>query len=231
MRLLVVEDEPRLVDQMAAAFGREGYEVTTCGSGEDGLSHALTGGFGVLVLDVNLPGRDGWSVLAELRGRGVATPTLLLTGQGQVDDRVRGFELGADDYLPKPFDFRELLARVRAVARRAEPPNRLAAGELALDTDTRRATRGGRPLDLSPHEFLALLLLVRRNGAVVTRQELSEQVLQRKRLGTSNAVEVLIRRLRLKVDGGFAAELIDTVRGQGYRLLTPAAEPPPAAPD
>jgi two-component system copper resistance phosphate regulon response regulator CusR len=217
MRILIVEDEGRLVELMTTAFQGSGFSVVAVGNGDEGLRLALGGGFDLVVLDIGLPGRDGWSVLEELKRQRVTTPVLVLTDQGDIADRVKGFDLGADDYLPKPFDFRELLARARAVCQRATARgSTLAAADVELDLDTRRATRAGKPLDLSPHEFLALLLLVRKNGEVVTRAELSREVLQRKHLGNSNAVEVLIRRLRLKVDDGFACELVRTVRGKGY---------------
>ena len=217
MRVLIVDDEVRLVELMSAAFHDKGFRVATASTGEDGLRMAAGREFDLVILDINLPGRDGWSVLEELKQKGVTTPVLVLTDQGDIADKVKGFDLGADDYLPKPFDFRELLARARAIRNRAtHRGSTLAVADVELDIDTRRATRGGKHLDLSPHEFLALLLLVRKNGAVVTREELSKEVLQRKHLGNSNAVEVLIRRLRLKVDDGFARELVRTVRGSGY---------------
>lgn len=219
MRILIVDDEARLAERMAAAFEGSGFTAVVVGNGDEGLKLALEGGFDLVVLDIGLPGRDGWSVLEELKRHRVTTPVLVLTDQGDIADRVKGFDLGADDYLPKPFDFRELLARARAIGHRtARRGSTLTVADVELDLDTRRATRAGKPLDLSPHEFLALILLVRKGGEVVTREELSAEVLQRKHLGTSNAVEVLIRRLRLKVDDGFPCELIRTVRGKGYRF-------------
>lgn len=224
MRLLVIDDERHLVEQIVPILTGHGYEVVSRELGEEGLRLALSGGFALILLDVNLPDRDGWSVLAELRRERVATPVLFLSGFGEVHDRVKGLDLGADDYLTKPFDFRELLARVQAITRRAAHPNRIVAGELEVCLDSRRVTRAGKALHLSPHEFGALLMLVRKKGEVVTHDEIALEVLQRKKLGTSNSVEVLIRRLRLKVDARFDSELIRTVRGRGY-AFGPALSP------
>lgn len=216
MRILVIDDEQSILKLISQILTRHGAEVVTAVGGESGLHHALAGDYTLILLDVDMPDRNGWSVLEELRKQQITTPVLLLTAFAAVDDRVKGFHLGADDYLVKPFDHRELLGRVQAITRRATPPNRIIAGDLNICLDTRDVTRAGKSLHLSPHEFGVLLLLVRKKGEVVTHLEIASQILHRKQLGISNAVEVLIRRLRLKVDARFHSPRIRTIRGQGY---------------
>lgn len=229
MRILLIDDEPRLVEQVRAVLEGDGHAVTACGLGGLGLEQLKGGAFDLVILDILLPDRDGWSVLAEMRHLRLHTPVLLLTDQGSADDRAKGFDLGADDFLPKPFDFRELIGRVRAILRRSTRSSQVGWGELALDLDTRRGTRSGKPLNLTPHEFLALLCLVRAGGQPVSRNDISLAVLERKDLGNSNAIEVLIRRLRAKVDDGFPSEMVRTVRGSGYAIAGDGGTPPDAA--
>jgi two-component system copper resistance phosphate regulon response regulator CusR len=181
---------------------------------------ARTGGYDLVILDVMLPGRDGWSVLTELRQAGRQTPVLFLTARDAVEDRVRGLELGADDYLVKPFSFAELLARVRSVLRRgpARLPEVVRVADLELDLVRHRAARGGVRLELTPKEFALLSLLARRAGEVLSRTLIAEQVWDVNFDSDSNVVDVHVRRLRAKVDGPFERKLIHTARGSGYVL-------------
>jgi two-component system copper resistance phosphate regulon response regulator CusR len=220
MRILVVEDEPKTAAYLSRGLGEAGFVVDVARDGTDGLHLARTGGYDLLVLDVMLPGRDGWSVLAELRTAGLQTPVLLLTARDAVPDRVRGLELGADDYLVKPFAFSELLARVRTVLRRgpARQPDTVRVSDLEIDLVRRRAARAGERLDLTPKEFALLALLARRAGEPLSRTLIAEQVWDMNFDSDTNVVDVNVRRLRAKVDEPFAAKLIHTVRGVGYVL-------------
>jgi two-component system copper resistance phosphate regulon response regulator CusR len=220
MRILVVEDEPKTADYLRRGLCENGFVVDVARDGDDGLHQATTGGYDLVVLDVLLPGRDGWSVLAELRRAGVGTPVLFLTARDAVPDRVRGLELGADDYLVKPFAFTELLARVRTVLRRgpARQPEVLRVADLEVEPARLRATRAGRRLDLTPREFALLALLARRTGEVLSRTLIAEQVWDMNFDSVSNVVDVHVGRLRAKVDAPFDRKLIHTVRGAGYVL-------------
>ncbi len=220
MKLLVIEDDPKASLYLAKGLTEHGFVVDVAADGEDGLHLASTGPYALVILDVMLPRRDGWSVLAALRGSGCETPVLLLTAKDTVADRVKGLELGADDYLVKPFAFSELLARVRTILRRGpgRQPERLSIADLDLDLSRHKATRGGRRLDLTPKEFLLLALLVRRAGEVLSRTLIAEQIWDMNFDSNTNVVDVHVRRLRSKIDDPFEKKLIHTVRGVGYVL-------------
>jgi two-component system, OmpR family, copper resistance phosphate regulon response regulator CusR len=220
MKLLLVEDDRKTVAYLRKGLMEAGFTVDVGDRGDDGLHLALTGDYDLIVLDVMLPGRDGWSVIAELRESGRQTPVLFLTAMDAVYERVRGLELGADDYLVKPFAFSELLARVRSVLRRgtARQKEILRIADLEVDTIRFAASRSGRKLDLTPKEFSLLALLARRVGDVLSRTVMAEQVWDMNFDSESNVVDVHIRRLRAKVDDPFPIKLIHTVRGVGYVL-------------
>ncbi len=223
MKILLIEDEKKTAAFLRKGLTENGLAVDVAADGEQGLRLALAGGYSLLILDVLLPKRDGWSVLAELRREGRQTPVLFLTARDAVRDRVKGLELGADDYLVKPFAFAELLARVRTILRHgpAAPAELLRVGDLEMDLLLRRATRAGERLDLTPKEFALLALFARRPGEVLTRALLAEQVWDMRSEGDSNVVDVHVRRMRAKVDEPFAHKLIRTVRGVGYVLDPP----------
>jgi DNA-binding response OmpR family regulator len=222
MKVLVVEDEAKLADILVQGLRENGFLAEAARDGRAGLAQALATPFDAVILDVMLPGRDGFEVLRSLRAAGSATPVLMLTARGGVDDRVRGLDLGADDYLAKPFAFKELLARLRAITRRPPvgPQTVLRAVDLELDPRAREVRRGGRVLDLSPREFSLLELLLRRKGVVLTRAMILDQVWESEDAGEagSNLVDVYIAYLRRKVDHPFPVKLIHTVRGSGYVL-------------
>ena len=219
MRALVIEDELKTAAYLRQGLSENGFTVEVCTNGEDGLHQALTIENDLIILDVMLPKRDGWSVLAAMRKAGKQTPVIFLTARDTVYDKVKGLELGADDYLVKPFDFSELLARVRTILRRgpARQAEVLRIADLQLDLSRRKAARsGGARLDLTAKEFALLELLVRRQGEPLSRTLIAEQVWDIRFDSDSNVVEVAIRRLRSKVDDPFAKKLIHTVRGVGY---------------
>jgi two-component system copper resistance phosphate regulon response regulator CusR len=220
MRILIVEDERKTAAYLKQGLAENGFVVEVCASGEDGLHSALTTEHDLIILDVMLPGRDGWFILSALRKAGKQTPVLFLTARDNVCDKVKGLELGADDYLVKPFDFAELLARVRTILRRG--PGRqvevLQIADLQLELSRRRATRGGARLDLTAKEFALLELLARRQGEPLSRTLIAEQVWDVNFDSDFNVLEVAIRRLRSKVDDPFERKLIHTVRGVGYVL-------------
>lgn len=220
MHLLIVEDEKKTAAYLRKGLSENGFSVDVAGDGLDGLHMALEGTHDLVVLDLMLPRLDGWRILQEFRAAGRATPVLILTARDGVDDRVKGLEGGADDYLVKPFAFSELLARVRAALRRGSPQTdaTLMVGDLKLDVLTRRATRQGARIDLTAREFSLLWLLMRHAGEVLSRTLIAEKVWDMNFDGDSNVMEVAIRRLRRKVDTPFECALIHTVRGMGYVL-------------
>jgi two-component system OmpR family response regulator len=220
MRVLVVEDEAKLAQVLARGLREEGYAVDVTGRGEDALWMAKANPYDAILLDVMLPGADGFEVCRRLRDSGVWSPVLMLTARDAVSDRVSGLDAGADDYLAKPFSFEELLARIRALVRRApaERPAVLEAGGLRIDPAAHRAWRGDAELELSAKEFSLLELLVRRPGKVFTRSELLDGAWDMDFERRSNVVDVYVRYLREKIDRPFGKDSIETVRGVGYRL-------------
>src|SRR5881396_1464039 len=215
MRILLIEDEKKTAAYLAKGLGEAGFQVTTASDGEAGLNLALAKTFDLFIIDVMLPKRDGWSIVATLKRKDVRTPILLLTARDSVRDRVKGLELGADDYLVKPFAFPELLARVRSVLRRApqQQPEHLRIDDLELDMERHKATRSGVQMNLTPKEFLLLAHLVRSIGAVISRDEIAEHVWDVGFTTDTNVVDVVVRRLRAKVDDPFKTKLIHTIRG------------------
>jgi two-component system, OmpR family, response regulator len=220
VRVLVVEDETKLGNLLSRGLREEGYSADLAERGEEALWMAKAVEYDAIVLDVMLPGLDGFAVCRRLRADGVWSPVLMLTARDAVDDRVEGLDAGADDYLAKPFSFEELLARLRALTRRApvERPAVLAAGGLRLDPAAHRAWRGDVELDLSAKEFALLELFMRRPGSVLSRGQLLEGAWDMAFESRSNVVDVYVRYLREKIDRPFGCESIETVRGVGYRL-------------
>jgi len=221
MYILVVEDERRLAQVVRRVLEEEGHTVDVAYDGEEGLAVATDGSHDVIVLDILLPAMDGFEVCRSLRRDRVDTPILLLTALDSVDDRVRGLDAGADDYLPKPFAFQELLARLRALGRRkvqAREPTALEVHGLRLDLRRRRAERNGRTIDLSPREFSLLEFLMRNEGRVITRTQMLDHVWGYDYATDSNLVDVYMAYLRRKVDRGDDGKLIRTVRGVGYAI-------------
>jgi two-component system copper resistance phosphate regulon response regulator CusR len=220
MKILIVEDDQCSRDLLKMGLQESGFVVNTAGNGTAGLQAALEGVHDLIVLDIMLPGLDGWQVLERLRGKGVHVPVLFLTARDSVPDRVRGLELGADDYLVKPFAWAEFLARVRTLLRRAPvaPTEFIKVADLELDLSRMKARREGQLIDLTAKEFQLLSLLARRTGEVVTRTTIAELVWNINPNTDSNAVDVAMGRLRRKVDEPFTKRLIQTHRGLGYSL-------------
>ncbi len=219
MKVLIVEDEVKTGDYLCQGLTENGFVVDLARNGVDGLHLAASGSYDVIVLDVMLPGRDGWSVLRELR-KTHDTPVIFLTAQDAVEDRVKGLELGADDYLVKPFAFSELLARLRTLLRRGRNVQAgvLHSADLQLDPVRRKVMRGSARIDLTAKEFVLLHLLLRHQGEVLSRTFITEQVWDMNFDSDTNVVEVAIRRLRAKMDDSFQPKLLHTVRGTGYVL-------------
>lgn len=220
MQILIIEDEPKTVDFLSKGLTENGYTVETARDGETGLRLARAGQHDLIILDIMLPGRDGWSVIEELRQHGQKTPVLCLTARDAVSDRVRGLELGADDYLVKPFAFSELLARVRSLGRRGQGRTQevVKVGDLEVDLIRQRVTRGTNNIDLAPKEFALLSLFIRNEGQALSRARIAEEVWDMKFEGETNVVDVAVRRLRAKMDDPYTKKLIHTVRGVGYVL-------------
>jgi two-component system, OmpR family, response regulator len=228
VRVLVVEDEVRMAALLKRGLEEDGYAVDVVGDGPDAVWQGTETGYDAIVLDLMLPGFDGFEVCRRLRSAGRWAPVIMLTARGDVDDRIRGLDAGADDYLAKPFSFGELSARLRALLRRgmAERPSRLDVGGLRLDPATRRAWRDERPLELSPKEFALLELFLRHPGLVLTRSRILEHVWDFAYDGVSNVVDQYVAYLRRKIDRPFGVVQLETVRGAGYRLRdTPVRGP------
>ncbi len=223
MKILIVEDEQKTRAYLQKGLEEAGFTVDAVERGEDALQVIADGHHDLIILDVMLPGLDGWAIVSGMRASGDQTPVLMLTARDQVQDRVRGLELGADDYLIKPFAFSELLARVRTVLRRgpARQPDILKIADLEIDIVRMRVSRAGRKLDLTPREFALLSLFGRRAGEVLSRTFIAEHVWDMNFDSESNVVDVHIRRLRAKLDDPFDVKLIHTVRGMGYVFEDP----------
>ena len=220
MRVLLIEDKKKTAAFLAKGLGEDGLTVDVAHDGEAGLELARAKKHDLLIVDVMLPKMDGWAVVAELRKTGMKTPILFLTARDSVRDRVKGLELGADDYLVKPFAFSELMARVHSLLRRApaQHQEKLRIADLEIDTRRHKATRAGTALNLTAKEFLLLAQLVRSAGQVVSRDEIAQHVWDINFNTNTNVVDVMVRRLRAKVDDPFQTKLIHTVRGAGYVL-------------
>ncbi len=224
MKILIVEDEIKTGEYLRQGFREAGFNADLVRTGVDGLHMAQEGDHDLIILDVMLPGMDGWQVLKSLRRNGQEMPVLFLTAKDHVDDRIKGLELGADDYLVKPFSFAELLARVRTILRRGRNGTEvtvLQVADLELDLLRRRVIRSGKRIDLTAKEFGLLELLMRRQGEVLPRSLIASQVWDMNFDSDSNLIEVAMRRLRAKVDDAYEVKLIQTVRGMGYVLEAP----------
>lgn len=224
MKILIVEDEPKTGDYLRQGLREAGFGVELASDGLAGLQLAQQQDFDLLILDVMLPGLNGWQLLQRLREQGHQVPVLFLSARDQVEDRVKGLELGADDYLVKPFSFAELLARVRTILRRGRSgveATALQVADLELDLLRRRVSRAGKRIELTVKEFALLELLMRRHGEVLPRSLIASQVWDMNFDSDTNVIEVAMRRLRAKVDEGFEPRLIQTVRGMGYVLEIP----------
>jgi DNA-binding response OmpR family regulator len=220
LRILLVEDETRLADAVKQGLGEEGFTVETAGSAEAAESIIARGALDLIVLDLQLPGKNGLDLLRELRAGGNQTPVLILTASGSLEQRVSGLDVGADDYLTKPFAFAELVARIKALARRPRTKSSpiLKVGDLEFDTIKRRAKIGEHALNLSPKEKMLLELLMRHAGQVVTRDMIAETVWDSNYNSLTNLIEVFVNRLRQKIDPRADRSLIVTVRGEGYTM-------------
>jgi two-component system copper resistance phosphate regulon response regulator CusR len=220
MRVLLVEDDPDLAEIIESGLSEQGFTVAREASFDGGRSRAALGAFDVIILDVLLPGGNGFDLCRTLRTRGVGTPVLMLTARDAVEDRVEGLDAGADDYLTKPFAFRELVARLHALARRppSQVPDVAQVADLEVDLRGHRVKRAGRSIELTAKEFALLEFLVRHRDQVVNRASISAHVWDENHDPFTNVLEVLVRRLRRKIDDGFDLKLIHTLRGAGYRL-------------
>jgi len=222
MRILIIEDEKRIQDFLSRGLESAGYAVDVAGEGNAGVEMVHATEYDLIILDLNLPDIDGLQVLQKIRNRKVSPPVLILSARDAVDDRVKGLELGADDYLVKPFAFVEMLARVRALLRRGQPtPERLQVGDLVLDCIRRKVTRSNENIELAPKEFSILEYMMRNRGRPLSRTMIVEHVWDMDYDGLTNIVDVYIRHLRSKIDDRYPAKMIHTVRGIGYMLDTP----------
>ena len=223
MKVLVIEDEKKIASFVRKGLEAQGFVVEVSHHGDEGYTLATTRSYDVVVLDIMLPGRDGLSILRNLRDRKVPLPVILLTARSELNERLEGLNLGADDYLSKPFFIEELIARIHAVTRRAAGATQgiLTAGDLSMNLLTREVKRGGVAIDLTPREFTLLEHLIRSPGRVLTRAQICEQVWDYDFDPGTNLVEVYIQRLRKKVDADARVKLIETIRGVGYRLKPP----------
>ena len=222
MQILLIEDEGQIAEVIKQGLDQAGYSVTVAEDGEEGLRMALAGLYSLLILDVMLPGMDGWEVCRTLRAQRSTVPILMLTARDAVQDRVQGLELGADDYLPKPFDFSELVARIQALLRRdrLHKARTFRVADVEIDTRLRRVTRAGQEIALTPREYTLLEALAGREGQVLTREAILEGVWFDDE-SLSNTVDVYVGLLRRKIDAGYPVKLIHTVHGVGYTLRAP----------
>ncbi len=223
MKILIVEDEPKTGEYLRQGLTEAGFVTDLARNGTDGLHHLSEWQYDLVILDVMLPGINGWQILQIMRQRKLQTPAIFLTARDQVDDRIKGLELGADDYLIKPFSFAELLARVRTILKRRRTenePTMLQVDDLKLDLLRRRASRGGKRVELTAKEFGLLELLMRRQGEVLPRSLIASHVWDMNFDSDTNVIEVAMRRLRTKIDEAHQVKLIKTVRGMGYVLET-----------
>lgn len=220
MRVLIVEDERDLNRIIGKKLKVEGYCVDSCYDGTEALEYILMTSYDIIIMDIMMPHKNGYDVLAEIRKKGISTPVLFLTARDALEDRVKGLDLGADDYLVKPFHFEELMARIRAMIRRnhGSTSNRLQVADLSLDCDTHTVTRGGDMIELSAKEFAILEYMMLNSGIILSRERLEEHVWDYDYQGASNMVDVYIRYLRIKIDKNYNLKLIHTVRGVGYVL-------------
>lgn len=220
MRLLVVEDEKDMNHILVSKLEKEGYNVDCCFDGDAAIDYLTLADYDGVILDIMLPGLDGFQVLKKLRAAGKQTPVLFLSARGDTEDIVRGLDTGADDYIVKPFVFKELLARIKVMTRRKPEiqENIYRCGELTVDYNTHEVTRNGIPITLSPKEFAVLLYLVRNKNIIVTREQIESNIWKLQSEGSSNLVDVYIRYLRRKIDDDFDEKMICTIRGTGYML-------------
>jgi len=223
VRILVVEDNKRLSASLDKALRDEGYAVDPAYDGPSGEGMALSSPYDLLILDIMLPGKDGFAVCRALREKKCASPILILTARDSIEDRVKGLDSGADDYLPKPFELAELKARIRALLRRGPSGSapELKAADLVLDPAAHRAERAGRDLELTAKEFALLEYLLRHKDQLVTREMVEDHLWNQEDIVVSNVVDVYVRRLRAKIDDPFEIKLLETVRGSGYRIRDP----------
>lgn len=224
MKVLVIEDDKKIAAFVRKGLEAQGLVVDVSRSGDEGYTLATSRPYDALILDIMLPGRDGLSILRNIRERKIPLPVILLTARAELNERLEGLNLGADDYLTKPFFMEELIARLHAVTRRASGAAQsiLSVGDLTMNLLTREVTRGGTPIELAPREFNLLEHLMRSPGRVLTRVQICEQVWDYHFDPGTNLVEVYIQRLRKKVDAGAAVKLIETIRGVGYRIKPPS---------
>lgn len=221
MRILLVEDEHKTGDYLKQGLTEAGYVTDWVADGLSGKHQALSSDYDLIILDVMLPGLDGWSVISEIRKGGKTMPVLFLTARDQIEDRVKGLELGGDDYLVKPFAFAELLARIKTILRRGQPredTNVIKIADLELDSIKRRVTRAGHRIDLTAKEFALMELFMRRQGEILPKTLIASQIWDMNFDSDTNVVEVAIKRLRTKIDSNFEVKLIHNVRGMGYVL-------------